>query len=185
MSRGYSTPPLSLTFSLFLTFLHYSFIYSNYPHHVNLSLPLISPSPNISFNVSIKIIPCGYNFLRSIFFDESKRGDANYPRNWASTTGAHHVLSIYISTTIPHLRNCETGFAFDEGVPFPRGSRGSNSNIFSRQTIFHAVSNALHTRLFDKEDVYRDVAIPRWKKQEKSGGKMCINDERGRGESRA
>lgn len=97
MSRGYSTPPpLSLTFSLFLTFLHYSFIYSNYPHHVNLSLPLISPSPNISFNVSIKIIPCGYNFLRSIFFDESKRGDANYPRNWASTTGAHHVLSIYI-----------------------------------------------------------------------------------------
>lgn len=33
------------TFSLFLTFLHYSFIYSNYPHHVNLSLPLISLVP--------------------------------------------------------------------------------------------------------------------------------------------
>lgn len=88
-------PPLPLTFSLFLTFLHYSFIYSNYPHHVNLSLPLISPSPNISFNVSIKIIPCGYNFLRSIFFDESKRGDANYPRNWAQQL-VHTTFYLYI-----------------------------------------------------------------------------------------
>lgn len=92
--KGLQRLPRPLAFSLFLTFLHYSFIYSNYPHHVNLSLPLTSrlpqthffPRKNDSMLDSTRLLAsANYSVNNATFLDRSERNKRKYklPRKLA------------------------------------------------------------------------------------------------------